>query len=102
MDYYDLIDLLRSKKITKQIDIKGSLQAGIRDIFAETGVLSNQILFAQSADPKVLSITWTASFLGETVMDVLTRMSNNFSINLTAIPTETNGFILMLESKEDV
>lgn len=101
MEDYELLDLFRRTKVTKQIDIEGSLQVGIRKVLAETGILSDKIMFAQSSDPRVLAITWIASFLGETVMDVFTRMSNNFSIDLAVIPTETGGFVLMLEHKED-
>ena len=101
MEDYELLDLFRRTKIAKQIDIEGSLQVGIRKVLAETGILSDKITFAQSSDPRVLAITWIASFLGETVMDVFTRMSNNFSIDLAVIPTETGGFVLMLEHKED-
>lgn len=97
----ELLDLLRNTKIKKQIDIEGPLQVGIRKILADSGVLNDRIRFVQSLDPKILSITWVASFLGESVLDVMTRMSNNFDVNLSAIPTQDDGYVLMLEEKEE-
>lgn len=100
MEEKELIALFRNTKIEKQIDIDGSLQVGIRKVLQESGILNDKISFAQSSDPRVLSVNWIASFLGETVMDVVVRMGNNFLIDLVAIPTESGGFILSLERKD--
>lgn len=100
MDEKEFLRLLRETKITKQIDISGSLQVGIQTVLQESGVLDERIRFSESSDLKVLSIRWVASFLGESVLDILTRMSNNFGIDLAIIPTENGGFVLFLEAKE--
>lgn len=97
----ELYELMKTTIIRKQVDIDGSLQDGIKRVLKESGVLDGtKIRFMKSTDPRVAEIKWIASFLGESLMDMIVRARNSFPIDFVAIPTVHDGFVLMLEYKE--
>ena len=93
--------LLAETVICPQIDIDGPIEDGIRQVLSQN-LFSKypELSMIKSPSKKVQQATWVQSFLGETILEVLTKMENSFSIILAAIPTSDGGFVLYLNEKE--
>lgn len=92
--------LLCRTVIRSQIDIDGSIDDGIRTILLQTVLPEHpELRFTPTTSKIIRNTTWIRSFLGETVMDVITQMESSFPIVFTAVPTSDGGFELYLEEK---
>lgn len=92
--------LLSQTKINPQIDISGSIEDGMRAIFSQTLFQNHpELTFIRSPTPAVRQTKWIQSFLGESILDVVTKMENAFDIALCVLPTSDGGFILYLDKK---
>lgn len=93
--------LLAETVIRPQIDIHGPIEDGIRKVLNQTILPKNpEITFEKTSSSAVQQTIWVRSFLGESVLDVITKMQNAFPIDLVVVPTSEGGFVLYLDEKE--
>lgn len=98
MDVQEFYEILNKQKIHPQFDMNGNLQNGVKDLIEKfiTPTYPN-VHFTLSDDKRVSNETFTYSFLGESVLDVITKIENEYPICITITPNEQEGFDLSLE-----
>lgn len=85
MEVSNLFHYLRNRIVKKQVDFKGDLQVGLERALMEN--LDNYSMhFIYSDDSRIGKIDVRESYLGESILDVITHLENSYPIHVVANP----------------
>lgn len=90
-------EFAKSYKIHPQIDVNGNIQDGARMLFEQAFANSPSVRFIETTDKRVLQEKLIYSYLGETLMQAITQIENEYPVVFALLETESGGLEVSLE-----
>lgn len=107
MDDLSLFNFFKIKTIGVEFEFRGSLQKSIKELFGKNVSSSGKntdgigpIVFKPSKDRRIRELEYEMLCPGQTIMDAIVKIENEFPVAFVAIPTEEGGYEITLEYYE--